>query len=197
MREREPREGNAKSFVEREGHSRDLTVQTAPWPSHAATFTMQHSFIPTHVRSKIYAIAFTPTFRPHLCSRIHDAPFTLHLSSRIHAAVHMLPRSLGSIVSPLSLRSIDAAALTLPHLCRRFYVPARTPPHARRMHATAFTPGAALMLPRSRRCIVSPLTHCSIYAAPPRPSENKTTYNIVTILYIYNDGEQATLNNEQ
>ena len=147
MREREPREGNAKSFVEREGHSRDLTVQTAPWPSHAATFTMQHSFIPTHVRSKIYAIAFTPTFRPHLCSRIHDAPFTLHLSRRIHAAVHMLPRSLGGIVSPLSLRSIDAAALTLPHLCRRFYVPARTPPHARRMHATAFTPGAALMLP--------------------------------------------------
>ena len=42
--------GKSKSFIDSEGHWWD--AHTAPWPSHDVPFTLQHSFLPTHLCSK-------------------------------------------------------------------------------------------------------------------------------------------------
>ena len=89
-------------------------VHAAPWPSNAATLTLQHLY------QRICTARFIPW---HSHSHIHA---TQHLCSSIHATALMLQCWHYSIVLPLSRSSIDAAALTMPHLCCS-------------MHTTAFT----------------------------------------------------------
>ena len=137
---------NAKSFDDREGHSRDF-IRCARRPK-AFPRCHIHAFIPAHLRSQIlfhgiHALAFTP---PH-SRRTYAAAFTQHLCSSIDATTVKLPRphrtysaALTPQHSPLSCRSIYAAALT-PHFCRRIHAAACIEPHlCCRSYAPAFTP---------------------------------------------------------
>ena len=140
-----------------------------------------------HSRHRTYTAALTPPYcfvaltQSHLCCSSYAVTFmhllTQHLCS-IHTAALMLSRSDRRIVS-LSSRQIEAATLTLPHLCS-----SSAPKHCskqqhsspavvltlqhlcRSMHAAALTQhlcssihAAAHLLPRSRRRTNLPPPH--------------------------------------
>ena len=120
----------------------------------------------------------------HFCRHTHAATFmqhsccSMHTTLSIHAAL-MQPHSRSStyVLSPLLCCRIDAAALTLPHLCRSIHAAAC------RVHAAGFTQHlltSAFTLPHLccrahtatffRRsyaaALMLPLSRCRIYAAP-------------------------------
>ena len=162
---------NAKSFDDREGHSRDLMrcarrPKALP-PCHIHAF-IPHSRSPPHSRSLIHAVLIRPHSRhtyaaaltPHPCSSINAAA----LSCRAHTAFTL----------PHSRRRICAAALTPPQFCRRIHAAACTEPHpCSRAHTPAFTQPhvccsihAAAFVRRSHAAALMPsLSRCHIYAA--------------------------------
>ena len=173
-------------------------VHAAAWPSvrptHTATFTLLHSYIPAHSAQKdlCYGICPASFMLLHSCLLMQPyslhmhSTFTQHLCSSIHATALMLSRSQCSSLTPQHC----LAALTLQHWCNRSHSATFMPLHSScSMHATAFTQhscscihvSALLLLPcccaqtSSLFCsshtatLVLQLSLCSIYAAPLTP----------------------------
>ena len=84
-----------------------------------------------HLCYSIHAAAFT---QHACCGNMHAAAFTQHACCSIHAAALMLLCSICSILSELSRISMDASALTLPHLCCSIRAACRLQ-HSHLMHA--------------------------------------------------------------
>ena len=138
---------NAKSFDDREGHSRDLNMMRCARHPKALPPCHIHAFIPAHLRSqnlfhRIRASAFKPPHsrgshaaaactEPHLCSRSHTLAFTPpHVCCSIHAAAFFRRCHAAALMPSLSRCHIYAAEFTPQHAPRRI---------CRRMHAAAFT----------------------------------------------------------
>ena len=121
---------NAKSFNDREGHSRDLIMMRCARGPKALPLCHIHAFIPVHLRSQKSQ------------NRTHAAAFVLQLSRRIifasaftppHAHRSICRRMHAAAFTPLSRSSIGAVALTLQRWCRRSdharMLPPRTQQH--------------------------------------------------------------------
>ena len=97
-------------------------VHAAPWSSRChihAALQLQHSFVPAHLHSKVYAadaIEFTPPYsRPPHSRLTYAAAFTQHLCSSIKATAPIPSRSRRNIVSHVSRCRLYAAPRTRRH----------------------------------------------------------------------------------